>query len=63
MFKWLYFHLKNEIDLKSDEEQISTDEELSSYRLFNNRYKVKKLVGEGVFGKVYAVFDKNQKKK
>jgi len=54
-----------DIDLasKSDDDQIPTDEELSSYRLFNNRYKVKKVLGEGAFGKVYVVFDTKEKKK
>jgi len=59
----LYSNFKSlllfDIDLvsKSDDEQTPTDGELSSYRLFNNRYKVKKLLGEGAFGKVYVVFD------
>jgi len=57
----IYYHFKHDL---ADDEEISTDEELSKFKLFNkNRYKVKKLLGEGAYGKVYAVFDTNQKNK
>jgi len=48
----------------SDDEEIPTDNDPSEPfvgKLFSqDRYKVKKLIGEGQFGKVFLVFDTNQ---
>lgn len=50
----------------SDEEPLTdrNPEDLFIGRIFNvDQFKVKKLVGDGVFGKVFLVFDLKEKKR
>jgi len=50
--------------LESQDEEIPTDDDLSSIKPYKiDCYKVKKFIDEGQFGKVYVVFDNNEKKK